>query len=363
MNRITGSVILALMVIFLQSVNGQPFAEIQFVKMDHNFGKIKEEAGPANFSFNFTNTGSIPLIIQGVEASCGCTTPEWSQEPVLPGKMGFIKVSYNPEQRPGAFSKSITVTANIPKTVRVLTIAGEVIPKALNLNDLFPVDLGKIRLSSDESSFVRIKDHEIKHDTIKMYNSGDAPVSLKFKNIPAHLTIKSIPEVLQPKTKGILVITFDASKKPEYGFASNRVELSFNNEEKYSSALKVSATIEEDFSKLTAADLENGPKIEYNSRVFDFKEIIEGKAAEYTFIVMNKGKKDLILRSVTTSCGCTTGKPSSNTIAPGGSAELKVRFDSHEKVGMQNKIITVISNDPAHSTTLLRIIGMVKSNQ
>ena len=332
------------------------------MKMDHNFGKIKEEAGSADVNFNFTNTGKIPLIIQGVEASCGCTTPEYSREPVLPGKTGFIKVSYNPEQRPGAFSKSITVTANIPKTVRVLTIAGEVIPKALNLNDLFPIDFGKIRLSSDELSFVRIKDHEIKRDTIRIYNPGTSSVSVNFKNIPPHLTIKTIPEILLPKSKGIFVITFDASKKPEYGFAYNRIFMAFNGEENYTDPLKVRATIEEDFSKLRTADLENAPKIEYNTKVFDFKEIAEGKTAEYTFWVMNKGKKDLLIRSVTTSCGCTTGKPSSNTIVPGGSAELKVTFDSHQKVGMQNKIITVISNDPSHSTTLLRIIGTVKSN-
>ena len=360
MNRIIGILVVLLLATSLQSLNAQPFAEIQFVKMDHNFGKIKEEAGAADFNFNFTNTGKIPLIIQGVEASCGCTTPEWSQEPVLPGKTGFIKVSYNPEQRPGAFAKSITVMANIPKTVRVLTISGEVIPKALSTKDLYPVDFGKIWLSTEELSFVRIKDHEIKSDTIRIYNPGSSPVSVNFKIIPPHITIKTIPEVLKPQSKGVFLITFDATKKPEYGFSANRIYLSFNGEEKYNDALKVSATIEEDFSKLSDADLENAPRIDYNSRVFDFKEIPEGKTVDYTFIVMNKGKKELIIRSVTASCGCTTGKPSSNTIPPDGSTDMKVSFDSHEKVGMQNKIITVISNDPAHSTTLLRIIGTVK---
>lgn len=349
-----------LLAISLQKISAQPFAEIQFAKMDHNFGKIKEEAGAADFSFSFTNTGKIPLIIQGVEASCGCTTPEWSQEPVLPGKSGFIKVSYNPEQRPGVFAKSITVTANIPKTVRVLTISGEVIPKPLAINDLYPVDFGKIRLSSGELSFVRIKDHEIKTDTLKIYNPGNSAVSVDFKIIPPHLTIRKIPEVLQPKSQGLFVITFDAAKKPEYGFSTNRIYISFNGEANFYSSIKVSATIEEDFSKMSSLDSENAPAIEYSSRVFDFKEITEGETADYTFIVMNKGKKELIIRSVTASCGCTTGKPTSNIIAPGGSTELNVSFDSHEKVGMQNKIITVISNDPAHSTTLLRVIGTVK---
>jgi hypothetical protein len=122
----------------------------------------------------------------------------------------------------------------------------------------------------------------------------------------------------------------------------------------------VSATVEEDFSKLNAAELANAPQITYNTRAFDFGEIPEGKIAEYTFIIMNKGKQELIIRSVTASCGCISGHPASNTIPSGGETVLKVAFDSHEKSGMQNKIITVISNDPVHATTILRVIGSVK---
>lgn len=360
MKRKFGIIALFILNIALQTINAQSLADIQFEKMDHSFGQIKEEAGPANYNFKFTNTGKIPLIIQGVEASCGCTTPEWSQEPVLPGKTGFIKVSYNPEQRPGAFAKSITVNANVPKTIRVLTISGEVIPRMLNTMDLFPIDFGKIRLSSNELSFVRIKNNEIKTDTLQFYNPGTSPISIDFKIVPPHITIKTSPAVIPPKSKGFFLITFDAAKKPEYGYVTSRIYLSFNGEEKYNHAITVSAIIEEDFSKLSAADLANAPQIEYSSRTFDFGEIPEGKKVDYTFKIMNKGKSELIIRSVTASCGCTTGQPASNTISPGGNTEMKVSFDSHGKVGMQNKIISVISNDPGQATTILRIIGTVK---
>jgi hypothetical protein len=344
----------------LNDVCAQPLADIQFEKMDHSFGKIREEGGPAGFNFSFINTGTIPLIIQGVEASCGCTTPEWSREPILPGKGGFIKVSYNPEQRPGAFAKSITVNANVPKNIRVLTISGEVIPRIPDLEERYPVDFGKIRLTSGELSFVRIRNTEIRTDTLQFFNPGSSPVSVKFRNMPSHLAIRTVPDVIQPKSKGFFLITFDAAKKGEYGFITNRIYVSFNNEEKYDFAFKVSATIEEDFSQLTDADLANAPHIEYNSRTFDFKEIPAGKKVEYTFVIRNSGKKELIIRSVTASCGCTTGLPDSNIIKPGSSTNMKVTFDSEGKVGMQNKIITVISNDPAHATTILRVTGNVR---
>jgi len=360
MNRIFGTFALFIFISVLQTVMAQSFAEIQFEKMDYNFGKIKEEAGPAIYNFKFTNTGKIPLVIQGVEASCGCTTPEWSKEPIIPGKTGFIKVSYNPDGRPGIFTKSITVNANVQKSPYVLTITGEVIPKALKNEDIYAVDFGKIKLRSAEFSFVKIKDNEIKTDTLYLYNPGTTPVSVKFKIIPPYISIKTIPAVIQPKSKGYFLITFDANKKPSYGYVTNRIYLAFNGEEKYDNALKISAIIEEDFSKLSESDLNNAPKIDYNSRTFNFGEIPEGKKAEYTFKIMNKGKRALIIRSVTASCDCTAGQPASNTIQPGSETEMKVSFDSHGKEGMQNKIITVISNDPGHATTILRVTGTVK---
>ncbi len=359
MKRILGTAFILMITLHVWEAQGQPLTEIQFEKMDHNFGRIREEAGAANFTFKFTNTGKTPLILQGVEPSCGCTTPEWSQEPVLPGKTGLIKVSYNPDQRPGAFTKSITVTANIPRMVRVLTISGEVIPRPLLITDLYPVDFGKLRLSSGELSFVRIKDNELKTDTIRIYNPGKFPVSVGFKIIPPHITLKTIPTILPAESKGLLIITFNATKKGEYGFVSNRIYLSFNGEDKFDDAIKVSGTVEEDFSKLSATELANAPRIEFNSRIFDFKEISAGQSVDYKFYISNKGKSKLIIRSVTASCGCTTGKPLTNTVLPGGTTELKVTFDSYGKTGMQNKIITVISNDPEHSTTLLRVIGNV----
>lgn len=91
--------------------------------------KINELDGLATTVFKFKNTGNAPLIINRVQASCGCTTPNWTREPVLPGKMGNVTVSYNPVNRPGAFIKSIAVYSNASTAPTVLTIKGEVIPR------------------------------------------------------------------------------------------------------------------------------------------------------------------------------------------------------------------------------------------
>lgn len=123
----------SLIVLFAVLVSGMAFAqqkpEMDFKRTEHNFGTIKEEIGAVSTQFEFTNTGKSPLIIQRVSASCGCTTPSYTKEPVLPGKKGTISATYSTVRRPGTFNKTIRVYTNVPDTVYVLTIKGNVTPK------------------------------------------------------------------------------------------------------------------------------------------------------------------------------------------------------------------------------------------
>jgi len=102
---------------------------IVFVKTLNDYGTI-EQGSDGNCEFKFTNNGKSPLVLSNVQASCGCTVPEWPKEPILPGNTSSIKVKYNTNNQ-GNFNKSITVSSNaINKTV-ILQIKGNVTPKAL----------------------------------------------------------------------------------------------------------------------------------------------------------------------------------------------------------------------------------------
>ncbi len=100
------------------------FAVFQWAAATHDFGKIKQGV-PVTHEFKFTNKGKVPLIITNVQASCGCTTPAWTRDPVPPGGEGYIKATYNAAAM-GAFNKTVTVTANIEQGFVQLTIKGEV---------------------------------------------------------------------------------------------------------------------------------------------------------------------------------------------------------------------------------------------
>ena len=262
------------------------------------------------------------MVISTVSASCGCD-PEWSKEPVLPGKTGFIKVSYNPLNRPGSFNKTITVMANIPNGAIVLKIAGEVLPKSLTITEQYPIDLGKIRMLNNNLSFVRIKNNEKKTDSLKFINTSVAKVTIGLKGVLPHLTVKVNPAVVEPNGTSYIVVTFDGSKLPTL-ISDGKGLSDLQWEENYNYGVNVTATVEEDFSKLSQQELQSAPIIDFNARVYDFGEIKEGKKVEYTFKILNKGKSDLQIRSVKASCGCTAANPTSNVIKSGADTDLKV---------------------------------------
>ena len=101
-------------------------AEIKFDKVTHNFGKFSEKTPVLEHTFTFTNVGEQPLVVNQAIASCGCTVPEFTKEPIAPGGKGEIKVTYNGEGKfPGHFKKSITVRTNGSVEMTRLYIEGD----------------------------------------------------------------------------------------------------------------------------------------------------------------------------------------------------------------------------------------------
>jgi len=81
---------------------------LQLKELEHDFGKIPQ-GKPVYYTFDMVNTGTAPLKLENVQASCGCTTPEWSKDPIAAGTTSPLKVGYNAAAE-GPFEKVITIT-------------------------------------------------------------------------------------------------------------------------------------------------------------------------------------------------------------------------------------------------------------
>ncbi|RXK82974.1 DUF1573 domain-containing protein [Filimonas effusa] len=107
---------------FAQTTSTSP---LEFKEVKHSFGKVPQNV-PVTTTFTFTNTSDKTVIIENATAECGCTTPVYPKTPILKGKTGEIKVTYNAVAA-GQFTKNVHVKiANVQQPVQ-LTISGEVV--------------------------------------------------------------------------------------------------------------------------------------------------------------------------------------------------------------------------------------------
>lgn len=97
---------------------------IEFNIEKHDFG-ILQQNGDGTVNFDFTNTGTEPLILSNVRSSCGCTVPQWPREPINAGETASIIVKYD-TKRVGSFNKSISVYSNASDAPIILRISGKV---------------------------------------------------------------------------------------------------------------------------------------------------------------------------------------------------------------------------------------------
>jgi len=186
-----------------------------FDKDLHDFGNVVEGT-MATYEFKFKNTGTAPVVIANVQASCGCTTPDWTKTPVLPGKTGIVKAMYSSAGRPGVFTKTVTVTSNATEGSKVLTIKGTVLTKDEIRPKLTPAELAKSpRLVIDRTT----------HDFGKM-EAGQQPT--------ARFTVRNAGKTtlqLGALTSGCYCINYKATPAPIFPGESAVVELLYTQKQ------------------------------------------------------------------------------------------------------------------------------------
>lgn len=337
---------------------------VSWTESTYNFGEIKEADGPVTHKFELTNTGDAPLVITYVKPSCGCTTSDYTKEPIMPGAKGYVSATYNPQGRPGPFNKSIDVTTNCKPEVTTVRFKGNVIEREKTIADLHPRKIGELNLEVNHISLLKVKNTEVRTDSASIANLTDKPLKITFASVPKHIKIKAVPETLEPNQQGNIIVEYDATQRSDWGFVMDKVIISINgNTNSNKNILSISATIEEDFSKYSQDQLESAPKMVFDETSFNFGAITQGEKVNHSFKFRNEGKSDLVIRKITTSCGCTAVNSKPDVIKPGESSSIDITFNSVDKTNRQNKSITIICNDPKNSQQILHIVGDVRKKQ
>jgi len=331
--------------------------KLEFEKAVHDFGQIKEADGAAEYSFIFRNTGSEPLLINNVKASCGCTTPSWTREPVAPGASGQITARYNTLNRPGPFNKTLTVTSNNGVGVIVLSIKGSVEPKVKTIEDHLPTKYGSMRIINKSLNLGKITTEKLIVRDFDVYNDSDTAFSFlpQATKVSEHIQLTFEPLELKPREKGVVRMTYDPVKRGALGYHTEQVVIGTTDYKEPEKTLNVVATIEEYFPPMTEEELAKAPKLLLDRREHNFGKILPNAVVETSFTLTNTGKSELNIRSTLANCTCTVATLEKETLKPGESTKLKITFDSKGRRGKQYKNVAIFSNDPAAPTQVVNI--------
>jgi hypothetical protein len=351
------------LVIFGVAVHAQyAQTKMQLSATEHDFGKFKEEAGRQTFDFIVTNTGTDPLMIQNVVASCGCTTPEWTKQPIPAGGTGKVTAIYDPKDRPGPFNKTLSVYSNTKPEVVVLVIKGEVIPREKTVEELFTFPVGSVRFESNHLAFTNVKKTEKKIRVMQLINTSANPIKVEFDVLPPHLALKVSPETLKPGQKGLVEGTYDGTKNASWGNVNDMIKIKLDGVAQENVYYYVSANLVEDFSSLTKEELLNAPIFRLESNTFDLGKIKGSTQNEVEFKFTNAGKSDLLIRNIRATCGCTAIQQGTQGVGikPGQSSSIKATFSSGSYNGKVTKAIYVYTNDPQNSEIVLMLNAEVE---
>ena len=123
----------------------------------------------------------------------------------------------------------------------------------------------------------------------------------------------------------------------------------------------VAAKVIEDFTTLSAEQLELAPKIKFDSKEFNFGTVKLGDVVEHSFFFTNLGKQELNIRNVTPNAGCSVKSKGKSILKNGEKSQIDIVVNTRGRTGKLHKTITVISNDPQQPSIILNIVGTLMS--
>lgn len=327
----------------------------------HDFGNVKEDEGVVTHNFVFLNSGTAPLKIADVTASCGCTIPEWTTDSIPPGQLGYIKVAYDPTNRPGTFNKTLTVTSNADSSVTVLHIEGTVLKSPIEPEADYPVLMGNLRVKSKIFNMGNITTKEPQVSRFQIYNdSQDTIRFLGEMETPRHIRVLIEPRQLLPGETATISILYNTKISNNLGFITDNITLTTNDEESAKKSFHVNAVIEEYFPPMALEELAKAPSLTFEQVVQDFGQVSQGSLPTASILFTNTGYNDLNIRSLQPNCTCITATLDKDTLKPGESGFINIVFDTQGRIGYEQRAVAVFSNDPRAPTQVITVKGTVK---
>ncbi|MBQ3998954.1 MAG: DUF1573 domain-containing protein [Paludibacteraceae bacterium] len=360
MKKIFSTLFMALVAVAM--MGQQPV--ITFDKTEHDFGKIHEEDGRVSVVFEFKNEGMAPLVLSNVRASCGCTTPTWTREPVEPGQTGSITVTYNPNGRPGRFQKTVTITSNATEPSFKVYIKGEVIPKPAKPVNKYTIAVGDINMKSLVLDLGTVKKGENKSGEMEYANltQADHQVELATNAVYESYMISQVTlATVKPNETGKFIFALNTNATKLYGPVEVNAYVVVDGKKELSDTYKltIKANIVEDFSNMTVEQKQQAPIIEVAAES-NAGKLAAGKTYKFVVPVKNTGVNPLEIRRVySTDAHLNPKAPKPVKSGKKGAVAIDINTKGLTP-GSYSREVVIISNDYVNPIKKVKINFVVE---
>ncbi len=287
-----------------------------------NLGRITPDQ-PQTYLFTVKNEGGEPLIIERVQAPCGCTATVLSDEKILPGKVAQLEVTFNPRGYEGEVTQSVYIYSNDPENPRKrITIKAEVehIPAPQIHLSTNQWDLGLLAQGDSASLLVTVS------------NKGDLVLEIENIEVPASIQYNqekfNFPIQLAPGEQIDLNFNYNASEET-MGIVREYIRLVTNDPNRKNVTLRIEGYIKEKEEVVSIYPLPNVIAIEEEG-----KNIYETK-----FLIKNNSNSALPQISIQSSSEFLKPANQEINLAPGEEKEVTVRIAQENITDLELKEI------------------------
>lgn len=344
-----------------QTVCAGPVA--RWLETVHDFGAFDENMGVVTCKFRAVNDGDEPLVIINARANCGCTRPSYSTDPVAPGDTLTVTVGYDPNGRPGRFSKFVRVETNSVPAKAEFKITGSVIAATNTLRSRYPVDLGEVKLRDRIIAYGQTAKGATAGAYLEGYNASHDTIHPRVDRLPAYLSARVDPPAVPPGQQFVITTVAYSDRTRDWGILTNDFDFYPTANATDPEKIETVIIIKEDFSKLTPTQLRDAPVIKFEPEKVDLGTIDRNKTTDASFEIVNAGKDPLVIRSIKCVDKAVTIEPlkPDTKIKSGKRQKVKFTVDPTQlgNRAIINARIIITANDPTDPSTTVRVVGHI----
>ena len=338
-------------------------AQLVFEPSSHDFGTVREVDGPVSHTFTGVNRGDEPVVLLDVVTSCGCTVPEFSRKPVLPGAATRVTVTYDPANRPGMFSKELGVYSSDRRKIATLTVSGKVEPRPKSIEERYPVDAGGgVRLSTTLNAFSYIALGREVHAAVEFVNTSDKAVAFRLrpKTASGYLHVAA-PERIAAGESGSIDIAYRIpAEEPHYGTVNDALEVEVAGRSNGTVLTAHGIAVDDP----AAYRGKPAPAMRLSTNIVRFgtlKHAAAAAAEKRTFTLSNEGDAALTVRAVESNGRVCTSLRAGQRRAAGESVAVEVSLVPQESdYGPLLDRLSIITDDPARPMRQVRVVAVVE---